>query len=291
MAQHTESSLPPSGPDVDADIMEARRDSGRTRGLPGWSERAWPSASLRTYLVAMILAATLPIALLLTYKVSADLVQARSRLQSVLGHSAAGLAQTVTLDMASTVDALLALERTDALRSGQPSALERWLRQRPPMKPQWHSVFLATADGRIVFDTARPEGDPAQDAAIEALARKASSEQRAALSESAPVDSARAEVALVVPVRLAGRGWPCARRAHGCARMAAAAVHFRPAGGGLHRAGGCPPERRGRGGPSGPWPAAPAHGGWTACRPAWAMTASPSPRWPHGGPSRITAGR
>ncbi|XDF33986.1 ATP-binding protein [Paracidovorax avenae] len=204
MAQHTESSIPTSDPDEDADVREAQGGSGRTQGLPGWSERAWPSASLRTYLVAMILAATLPIALLLTYKVSAELVQTRSRLQSVLGHSAAGLAQTVALDTASTVDALLALERTDALRSGQASALERWLRQRPPMKPQWHSVFLAGADGRIVFDTARPEGNPAQDAAIEALARRASSERRAALSEAVDAGSAGAEVALAVPVRLAG---------------------------------------------------------------------------------------
>ncbi|WP_053842525.1 hybrid sensor histidine kinase/response regulator [Paracidovorax avenae] len=204
MAQHTESSFPPSDPDEDKDVREAQGDSGRTQGLPGWSERAWPSASLRTYLVAMILAATLPIALLLTYKVSAELAQTRSRLQSVLGHSAAGLAQTVALDTASTVDALLALGRTDALRSGQPSALERWLRQRPPVKPQWHSVFFAGADGRIVFDTARPEGDAAQDAAIEALARRASSERRAALSEAVDMGSAGAEVALAVPVRLAG---------------------------------------------------------------------------------------
>lgn len=204
MAQHTESSLPPSGPDEDKDVREARGDSGRTQGLPGWSERAWPSASLRTYLVAMILAATLPIALLLTYKVAAELVQARSRLQSVLGHSAAGLAQTVALDTAATVDALLALGRTDALQSGQASALERWLRQRPPIKPQWHSVFLAGADGRLVFDTARPEGDRAQDATIEALARRASSERRAALSEAVDMGSAGAEVALAVPVRLAG---------------------------------------------------------------------------------------
>ncbi|AVS71402.1 hybrid sensor histidine kinase/response regulator [Paracidovorax avenae] len=204
MVQHTESSIPPSDPDEDKDVREAQGGSGRTQGLPGWSERAWPSASLRTYLVAMILAATLPIALLLTYKVSAELAQTRSRLQSVLGHSAAGLAQTVALDTASTVDALLALGRTDALRSGQPSALERWLRQRPPVKPQWHSVFFAGADGRIVFDTARPEGDAVQDAAIEALARRASSERRAALSEAVDMGSAGAEVALAVPVRLAG---------------------------------------------------------------------------------------
>ncbi|MBF9265959.1 hybrid sensor histidine kinase/response regulator, partial [Acidovorax cattleyae] len=109
MAQHTDSPIPPSGEEEDAGAQEAKDSGWPRQGLPGWAERAWPSASLRTYLVAMILAATLPIALLLTYKVAADLVQARSRLQSVLGHSAAGLAQTVALDMASTVDALLAL--------------------------------------------------------------------------------------------------------------------------------------------------------------------------------------
>lgn len=69
----------------------------RRPSLARWLDRAWPSGSLRAYLVVMILVATLPIAMQLTYQVASELVGARERLQATLGHTAAGAAQSVAL--------------------------------------------------------------------------------------------------------------------------------------------------------------------------------------------------
>lgn len=174
----------------------------RRPSLARWLDRAWPSGSLRAYLVVMILVATLPIAMQLTYQVASELVGARERLQSTLGHTAAGVAQSVALEIGSTVDALAALSRTDALQSGQAPALERWLRQRPPMRPQWRSIFLVDRDGRLLFDTARPPGPGAPDAPIEELARKAVAMRGPVVSDTLWPFAGESTSAVAIPVRL-----------------------------------------------------------------------------------------
>ena len=58
-------------------------------------ESAWPTASLRTYMVAVILLATLPMAAFMSYQVLADLGSERAQTQEELARSAAALAQTV----------------------------------------------------------------------------------------------------------------------------------------------------------------------------------------------------
>ncbi len=205
MREHAGAEHGPMAPEwVGTERPEPPTTAARGASLARWLDRAWPSGSLRAYLVVMILVATLPIAMQLTYKVVSELMDARERVQATLGHSAAGLAQSVAIEIGSTVDALTALSRTDALQSGQAPVLERWLRQRPPMRPQWRGIFLMGPDGRLLFDTAKPPGSAPADAPLEELARKALATGGAVVSDTLWPFAGESTSAVAVPIRMGG---------------------------------------------------------------------------------------
>ncbi|MDA8521797.1 hybrid sensor histidine kinase/response regulator [Acidovorax sp. NCPPB 4044] len=154
----------------------------------------------------MILVATLPIGLLLTYKVAADLMVSRHRLESALAHSASSSAQAVGVEMGSTVDSLLALANTDALRTGQVAVLERWLHQRPLIRPQWRSVFLVSIDGHLVFDTAQhPGAQTKTDEHAAVLAHKALGAGHAVVSETVWLAGGQTMTGIAVPIKVGGK--------------------------------------------------------------------------------------
>ncbi len=132
----------------------------RWRTVPLWLDRLLPAASLRTYLLVVILLATLPIALLLVWKVGTDVRSGRHSATALLQQSAASAAQAAEQDLAASVDALTALSLVEWLQQGDVAALDKHLRETPLRRPQWRSVFLTDAVGRMLLDTASAANAP-----------------------------------------------------------------------------------------------------------------------------------
>ena len=136
------------------------RSQRRWRAMQRRLDQMLPAASLKTYLVAVILIATLPIALLLTWKVTQDARSGRSNAVALLKQSAASAAQAAEQDLAASIDALTALSLVEWLQQGDIAAFEKHLRQTPLRRPQWRSVFLTDSVGRTLLDTASPTNAP-----------------------------------------------------------------------------------------------------------------------------------
>ena len=124
------------------------------QAVPQHLDRLLPAASLKTYLVAVILLATLPIAVLLTWKVVTDVRSGRQSAVALLQQSAASTAQAAEQDLTASMDALTALSLVEGLQQGDLGAFEKHLRETPLRRPQWRSVFLTDGAGRMLLDTA-----------------------------------------------------------------------------------------------------------------------------------------
>ncbi len=125
-----------------------------------WSERwrpSWPTASLRTYLVLLLLLATVPSAVLVCYQIFANVAAQESRMKEELRRNANSLAQTVEREIASSMDALAILAQSDSLQRGDVVQFENFLNRSPVLRTSWSSAFLldAGAHGRVVFNTSR----------------------------------------------------------------------------------------------------------------------------------------
>jgi signal transduction histidine kinase len=122
-------------------------------GLPRSPLLAWPNASLRTYLVVMILVATLPIAGLMTYQIFAKVEGERERMHDSMVRNVKVLAQTVDRELASTIDALHILSYSGTLQRGEIARFEQLLRTRPLLRPSWRGIYLVSPAGDVIFDT------------------------------------------------------------------------------------------------------------------------------------------
>lgn len=119
-----------------------------------WLERSWRSASLRTYLVAVILLATFPIAAVMLVQILRDVHQDQAAVETALMRATASLAQALESEFAGSFDAL------GALAHGDQAQLLRDLQSRPRPRRSWDSVFLMDRAGAIVFDTAATPTPP-----------------------------------------------------------------------------------------------------------------------------------
>ena len=127
----------------------------------GGSGSRWrPRASLKTYLLALVLLAVLPLAALLTYRTWQELHASRLRLEEQLGRNAATAARIVDGELASSFDALASLGRSEALQAGHVQELEKSLREQPQIRRQWRNVFVANDRGELLFDTAFRRDEP-----------------------------------------------------------------------------------------------------------------------------------
>ncbi len=115
----------------------------------------WPTASLRTYLVAVILLATLPITGLMAYWIITDVQRQQQRVQLELQHRANSLAQIVDRELVASIDALTMLANMDSIQRNEIAAFEQALRSgRPQLRPTWFSVYLLDRNSTLLFDTA-----------------------------------------------------------------------------------------------------------------------------------------
>ena len=113
-------------------------------------EGSWPTASLRTYLIAVILLATFPIAAIMSLQIFTQVRNEQERIEEELARSAEALAQRVDRELASSLDALGVLSQSELFQHGRLAALGRPRRD-------WDSVFLFDRDGHLVLDSG-PQG-------------------------------------------------------------------------------------------------------------------------------------
>ena len=122
-----------------------------------WRRPTWPTASLRTYLVLLLLLATVPIAVLMGHQIVNNVAAQESRMKEELRRNANSLAQTVEREIASSTDALAILAQTDSLQRGDVVEFESFLNRSPVLRTSWSSAFLLDvgSGGRVVFNTSR----------------------------------------------------------------------------------------------------------------------------------------
>ena len=115
-------------------------------------EGSWPTASLRTYLIAVILLAVLPIAAFMSLQIYLEVRNEQAQIEDELARSSTALMQTVERELGSSLDALAVLSQSELFQHGRVTALGRLLQGRP--RRDWDSVFLFDRDGTLVLDTA-----------------------------------------------------------------------------------------------------------------------------------------
>jgi signal transduction histidine kinase len=162
-------------------------------------ERVWPSASLRTYLVAVMLLAILPIAAIMSWQIYRGVRGEQVEVEDELARSAAGFAQAVDRELNSSIEALTVLSQSELFQQARVAALGRLLQGRP--RRDWDSVFLLDASGAVVLDTA-PRGSPTSVADLRALQREVMRKGKPVVSGLTRLEGPDAHgIALALPVR------------------------------------------------------------------------------------------
>jgi PAS domain S-box-containing protein len=124
----------------------------------------WPVATLRTYLILVIIVATVPLGVLTSWLMSQEIVAARQQLSNGLLRAAGSLALMVEREQVSSLDALTILSHSDALRSMDLAAFHRTLSRLSEIRPSWSRVFLVDMQGNILLSNDRPMGAKGVDA-------------------------------------------------------------------------------------------------------------------------------
>ena len=169
------------------------------RVLQQLKERSWPAASLRTYLIAVILLATLPIAALMIFQIFTDVRDEQAEMQTELAATASALSQAVDRELLSSFDALAVLSQSDVLQRGQIARLGDLLQWRP--RRDWGSIFVLDRDGAALLDTSSPVGESAQAGQLRELHRRVlakSQPDASTLTDAA--GGGRRTIAVAVPV-------------------------------------------------------------------------------------------
>ncbi len=137
-----------------------RRPGGAsTRSAAPFGDRLaalWPKASLRAYLAAIMLVATVPFSALMAYRIYDDFVAQRARLWGELERTAAATAQNVERELVSSIEALSIIGQTTLVGNADASEFEALLRDNPRLRNSWRGAFLISADGRVLVDAAFP---------------------------------------------------------------------------------------------------------------------------------------
>ncbi|HSH89348.1 MAG TPA: histidine kinase dimerization/phospho-acceptor domain-containing protein [Ramlibacter sp.] len=162
------------------------------------SARAWPTASVRVYLAAVMVLAILPMACFVTYQLYTHIRAEKAGLEAGLTRSAAAFAQSVEREVKSSIDALTVLSHSELFREERIRALGRLLQGRP--RRDWDSIFLLDREGAIVLDTA-PARTPADTQRLKDLHQLVSSKPQPVLAGLAPgAQPGTRAIALALPI-------------------------------------------------------------------------------------------
>src|SRR5205085_9709267 len=106
------------------------------------------AASLRTYLVAVMLLAIIPVGAILSWQIVQDVRERQGQVEDELARSANALSQSVERELDSSLDALTLLSQSEIFQQGRVAAMGRLLQGRP--RRDWDSIFLLDRDGNVV---------------------------------------------------------------------------------------------------------------------------------------------
>jgi signal transduction histidine kinase len=109
--------------------------------------------SLRTAFVAMLLAATVPVAVLMSYLLLEKMRGEQQRMRADLEREAEVLAQAVENELQASIEALRILGLSESLRLGDVREFERSVSGRGPLRSGWKGSFLTDTRGLVLFDT------------------------------------------------------------------------------------------------------------------------------------------
>ncbi|HEX6722522.1 MAG TPA: cache domain-containing protein, partial [Burkholderiaceae bacterium] len=140
-------------------VGPGRMGHSSMRNAPPFADRLaalWPKASLRAYLAAIMLVATVPFSALMAYRIYDDFVAQRERLWTELERTAAATAQNVERELVSSIEALSIIGQTTLVRRSDSAEFEALLRDNPRLRNSWRGTFLISADGRVLVDAAFP---------------------------------------------------------------------------------------------------------------------------------------
>ncbi|HMA08748.1 MAG TPA: cache domain-containing protein, partial [Ramlibacter sp.] len=168
------------------------------RQLTNRMEAAWPKASLRAYLIAIILLTIAPIAAILSLQVFNEVRSEQAQLEDELARSAGAMSQAVERELLSSLDGLSVLAESELFQQGHVATLGRLLQGRP--RRDWDSVFLLERDGSVVLDTAAPQVSAQSAGALRDLQRRVSSQRAPAVSGLSPGQPGERYVAIAMPV-------------------------------------------------------------------------------------------
>jgi len=161
-------------------------------------ERSWPVASLRTYLIAVMLLAILPIAAFMTWEVVDDLRDQQAQIDGELSRSAAALSSSVEREFASSLEALAVLSQSELFQQGRVAALGRLLHGRP--RRDWDSVFLLDRNGTLLLDTAAPDAQAGAAAGLAEMHRQVMERQQPAIGALGGSSAEHRGIAVAMPV-------------------------------------------------------------------------------------------
>jgi signal transduction histidine kinase/CheY-like chemotaxis protein len=120
----------------------------------------WRAVSLRTYLVALMLLATVPIAALMSNLILDDVRAAEQKLQQDLQRHAGALSLAIERELAFSIEALQAIGQAEALRRwGAPADAPAGPSEPPGpawtrLRPSWSRLVLMDPSGRALYDSA-----------------------------------------------------------------------------------------------------------------------------------------
>jgi signal transduction histidine kinase/CheY-like chemotaxis protein len=124
----------------------------------------WRAVSLRSYLVALMLLATVPIAALMSILIVDDVREAEQKLQQDLQRHAGALALAIERELAFSIEALQAIGQAEALlhrvTATEPPLAPGW----PRLRPSWSRLVLMDPSGRALYDSAGAPAAAAGDA-------------------------------------------------------------------------------------------------------------------------------
>jgi signal transduction histidine kinase len=119
----------------------------------------WPVSSLRVYLVLVIVAATVPLALFALVMLHEQSQTLGADRQASLYRLANAMSLALEREFASSQQALALIARDEALQRGDIAQFRRNQQRWPLPRPSWQALVLADAQGRALYSSA---GDEAQ---------------------------------------------------------------------------------------------------------------------------------
>lgn len=128
----------------------------------------WPVASLRTYLLLVIVVATVPLGALTSWLMAQEILASRRQLSQGLIQTAGSLALMVEREQVSSIDALTILSHTTSLKEGDLAGFHARLVRLPLIRPSWSRVVLTDPEGHTLLRSTDPVDPVLMGAAVPA---------------------------------------------------------------------------------------------------------------------------